>query len=93
MSDENQSASTDKRTRTEIGRVMSNKMEQTATVQVERKIKHPIYGKYMRRSKKYHVHDENNELNIGDTVQIKECRPLSKTKSWTLDKVLTAAAE
>jgi len=93
MSDENQSASTDKLTRTEVGRVMSNKMEQTATVQVERKIKHPIYGKYMRRSKKYHVHDEKNELNIGDMVQIKECRPLSKTKSWTLDKVLTAAAE
>lgn len=95
MSEQNESAATetDKRTRTEVGRVMSNKMEQTATVQVERKIKHPIYGKYMRRSKKYHVHDENNELNIGDTVQIKECRPLSKTKSWTLDKVLSAAAE
>lgn len=93
MSVENQSASSDKLTRTEVGRVMSNKMEQTATVQVERKIKHPIYGKYMRRSKKYHVHDEKNELNIGDMVQIKECRPLSKTKSWTLDKVLTAAAE
>jgi len=93
MSEQSESATTDKRTRTEVGRVMSNKMEQTATVQVERKIKHPIYGKYMRRSKKYHVHDENNELNIGDTVQIKECRPLSKTKSWTLDKVLSAAAE
>jgi len=93
MSEQNESAVTEKRTRTEVGRVMSNKMEQTATVQVERRIKHPIYGKYMRRSKKYHVHDENNELNIGDTVQIKECRPLSKTKSWTLDKVLTAAAE
>ena len=93
MSEQNESAATEKRTRTEVGRVMSNKMEQTATVQVERRIKHPIYGKYMRRSKKYHVHDEKNELNIGDTVQIKECRPLSKTKSWTLDKVLTAAAE
>ena len=93
MSEEIQSVSSDKLTRTEVGRVMSNKMEQTATVQVERKIKHPIYGKYMRRSKKYHVHDENNVLNIGDMVQIKECRPLSKTKSWTLDKVLTAAAE
>lgn len=93
MSEEIQSVSSDKLTRTEVGRVMSNKMEQTATVQVERKIKHPIYGKYMRRSKKYHVHDEKNELNIGDMVQIKECRPLSKTKSWTLDKVLTAAAE
>ena len=81
------------RTRTVVGRVTSNKMQQTATVSVERRIKHPIYGKYMRRSKKYHVHDEKNELNIGDTVQIKECRPMSKTKSWTLDKVLVAAAE
>lgn len=79
--------------RTVIGRVLSNRMQQTATVYVERRIKHPVYGKYMRRSKKYHVHDEKNELNIGDVVQIRECRPLSKTKSWTLDKVLTAAAE
>jgi len=81
----------DKLSRTAVGRVTSNKMEQTATVSVERRIKHPIYGKYMRRSKKFHVHDEKNELNIGDMVQIRECRPLSKTKSWTLDKVLTAA--
>jgi len=93
MTDQNEAATAEKRTRTEVGRVTSNKMEQTATVQVERRIKHPIYGKYMRRSKKYHVHDEKNELSIGDTVQIKECRPLSKTKSWTLDKVLTSAAE
>jgi small subunit ribosomal protein S17 len=93
MSEHNESAESEKCTRTEVGRVLSNKMQQTATVQVERKVKHPIYGKYMRRSKKYHVHDENNELNIGDTVQIKECRPISKTKSWTLDKVLTAATE
>jgi small subunit ribosomal protein S17 len=96
MSDQNMAAGTDsedKRTRTVVGKVTSNKMEQTATVQVERRIKHPLYGKYMRRSKKYHVHDEQNELSIGDVVQIKECRPLSKTKSWTLDKVLTAAAQ
>jgi small subunit ribosomal protein S17 len=93
MSEQNESAISGARTRTEVGRVTSNKMQQTATVLVERRIKHPIYGKYMRRSKKYHVHDENNELNIGDMVQIKECRPLSKTKSWTLDKVLVAAAE
>jgi len=82
-----------KRQRTESGRVTSNKMQQTAVVQVERRIQHPIYGKYMRRSKKYHVHDQNNELNVGDVVQIRECRPISKTKSWTLDKVLTAATE
>lgn len=79
--------------RTAVGRVTSNAMQQTATVSVERRVKHPMYGKYVRRSKKFHVHDENNELNVGDTVQIRECRPLSKTKSWTLDKVLTAAAE
>ena len=79
--------------RTEVGRVLSNKMQQSATVVVERRVKHPMYGKYIRRSKKYHVHDAENVLNIGDLVQIKECRPISKTKSWTLDKVLEAAAE
>ena len=93
MSEQNESAAVGTSTRTVVGRVTSNKMEQTATVQVERRIKHPLYGKYMRRSKKYHVHDEKNELNIGDMVQIKECRPLSKTKSWTLDKVLVEAPE
>lgn len=79
--------------RSEIGRVTSNKMVQTATVLVERQVKHPMYGKYLRRSKKYHVHDQDNVLNIGDLVQIKECRPLSKTKSWTLDKVIETASE
>jgi len=79
--------------RTEVGRVLSNKMQQSATVVVERRVKHPVYGKYVRRSKKYHVHDADNALNIGDLVQIKECRPISKTKSWTLDKVLEAASE
>jgi len=79
--------------RTEVGRVLSNKMQQSATVVVERRVKHPMYGKYIRRSKKYHVHDAENVLNIGDLVQIKECRPISKTKSWTLDKVLEVAAE
>ena len=79
--------------RTEVGRVLSNKLQQSATVGVERRVKHPMYGKYIRRSKKYHVHDAENALNIGDLVQIKECRPISKTKSWTLDKVLEVAAE
>jgi len=87
------SAETNKLQRTEIGRVLSNKMMQSATVLVERKVKHPVYGKYVRKSKKYHVHDAENVLNIGDVVQIKECRPISKTKSWTLDKVLEAASE
>ena len=79
--------------RTEIGRVTSNLTQQTATVLVERRIKHPVYGKYMRRSRKYHVHDPENTVNIGDTVQIRECRPISKTKTWMLDKVLEVASE
>ncbi len=81
------------RGRTETGRVTSTAMQQTATVQVERRVKHPIYGKYIRRSKKYHVHDAADELKVGDTVQIRECRPISKTKSWTLDKVLVQARD
>ncbi len=93
MSEESSSVADAKLQRTEVGRVLSNKMEQTATVLVERRVKHPVYGKYVRRSKKYHVHDAENVLNIGDYVQIRECRPLSKTKSWTLDKVLANASE
>ena len=79
--------------RVEIGRVSSNKMEQSATVVIERRVQHPMYGKFVRRSKKFMVHDADNVLNIGDLVQIKECRPLSKNKSWTLDKVLEQASE
>ena len=81
------------RNRTETGRVTSTSMEQTATVLIERKVKHPVYGKYVRKSKKYHVHDADNALSVGDMVQIRECRPISKTKSWTLDRVLTEASE
>ena len=68
--------------RTLTGRVTSNKMDKTVTVLVERRLKHPLYGKFITHSKKYHAHDENNQLLIGDTVLIEECRPLSKTKSW-----------
>jgi small subunit ribosomal protein S17 len=67
-------------------------MTKTIVVKVERRIKHPVYGKYVKRTKNYHVHDEDNACAIGDTVQIKECRPLSKTKSWTLDKVIEQVA-
>ena len=74
--------------RTKTGRVISNKMNQTITVLVERKVKHPLYGKYIRRSTKVHVHDEKNECNEGDLVAITECRPVSKTKSWRLVEVL-----
>ena len=74
------------------GKVVSNKMDKSIVVLGERKVKHPLYGKFMRRSTKYHAHDANNECNIGDTVVIQECRPLSKTKCWALIKVLEKAA-
>lgn len=74
------------------GQVVSNKMDKTIVIKGESKVKHPLYGKFVRRSTKYHAHDENNECNIGDTVVIKECRPLSKSKCWTLIKVLSKNA-
>lgn len=77
--------------RTVTGRVVSNKMEKSGTVLVERRVRHPMYGKFITRSTKYHFHDDANEVNIGDVVRIKSCRPLSKTKSWTLDEVITKA--
>lgn len=64
------------------GRVVSDKMNKTVTVLVERRVKHELYGKYLTLSKKYHAHDEKNEFHEGDTVTIEECRPLAKTKSW-----------
>jgi len=75
------------------GRVLSNKMQKTITVVVERRIKHPLYGKYITRRTKLHAHDENRECKEGDLVQIEECRPLSRTKSWRLVKVLERARE
>jgi len=77
--------------RTIVGRVISDKMNKSITVLVERKVKHPLYGKYIRRSTKLHAHDENNECGIGDTVSIAECRPISKTKTWRLVSVLEKA--
>ena len=77
--------------RTLSGRVTSNKMDKTITVAVERLVKHPVYGKYVRRTTKLHAHDENNECRIGDLVTIKQCRPLSKTKTWTLVAVVNRA--
>ncbi len=81
-------ADQDKYQRTAIGRVVSDKMDKSAVVLIERKVKHPVYGKYVSKSKKLHVHDAENTLSVGDTVQIKECRPISKTKSWTLHQVI-----
>ena len=77
-----------KETRTVVGRVVSDKMKKSAVVMVERKVRHPLYGKYMRRSTKLSIHDENNECRAGDTVSIVECRPISKNKSWRLVEVL-----
>ncbi len=85
-------SSEEKVLRTQTGAVISNKMDKTATVLIERKVKHPLYGKFVKKSTKLHVHDENNECSLGDTVQITECRPLSKTKSWTLVRVLGKAS-
>jgi len=71
-----------------VGVVSSNKMEKTITVSVERKVKHPIYGKFVKKTTKFMAHDENNECSIGDTVRIMEVRPLSKNKCWRLVEVI-----
>ncbi len=74
--------------RTLQGRVTSDKMDKTVTVLVERRVKHPLYGKFVRRSTKIHAHDEQNEYCIGDTVLVMQCRPLSKTKSWRVVQLI-----
>ncbi len=84
--------SEEKAVRTVSGRVSSNKMDRSITVMVERRVKHPLYGKYIRRSTKLHAHDENNDCNIGDDVTITECRPISKTKSWRLVEIVKRAS-
>ena len=70
------------------GVVSSNKMDKTITVKVERKVKHPLYGKFVKKTTRFHAHDEKNECNIGDLVKIMETRPLSKTKRWRLVEVV-----
>ncbi len=84
---------TTKVVRTAIGKVVSDKMEKSVVVALERKIKHPMYGKYIRKTTKLHVHDEENVSKVGDVVSITECRPISKTKSWTLVEVLERPAQ
>lgn len=74
--------------KTRIGVVSSNKMDKTIVVQVERKLKHPLYGKFLKKTSSFHAHDEKNECSIGDTVRIMETRPLSKTKRWRLVEVV-----
>ncbi len=71
-----------------IGVVSSNKMDKTITVKVERKIKHPLYGKFLKKTTSFHAHDEKNECSIGDTVKIMETRPMSKTKRWRLVEIV-----
>jgi len=71
--------------------VLSDKMDKTVTVLVERKVRHPLYGKIITRSKKYHAHDEKNEFHEGDVVLIEECRPMAKTKAWRVSKLIEKA--
>lgn len=73
------------------GTVVSDKMDKTVTVLVERKVKHPLYGKIIRLSKKYHAHDANNDYHSGDVVVIEECRPISRTKAWTVTRLVERA--
>ena len=84
---------TEKKLRTVEGRVVSNKMDKTVTVLVERQVKHALYGKYIRRSTKLHAHDEANSCKEGDLVRVTECRPLSKTKNWRVVEIVARAAE
>ena len=80
--------------RTLTGTVSSDKTDKTVTVLVERKVKHPLYGKIIRRSKKYHAHDETNEYTIGDIVRIEETKPISKTKTWIVkDRVVAGGVQ
>ncbi len=84
---------TTKTQRTVEGRVVSNKMQKTVTVLLERQVQHPLYGKIIRRSTKVHANDENGQCKEGDVVRIAECRPLSKTKNWRVIEVVTRAAQ
>ena len=77
--------------RTVQGTVVSDKMDKTVVVSIVRQVKHPIYGKFIKRTTKIHAHDETNQCNMGDVVTIRECRPLSKNKSWTLVDVVEKA--
>ena len=79
--------------RTLVGEVVSDKMDKSVTVLIKRQMKHPLYGKIIMRSNKYHAHDETNSVKIGDTVEIQEGRPISKTKAWTVTRVVQVAQE
>ena len=92
MSEENKTADA-KPQRTVVGRVVSDKMDKTVSVAIERLIKHPVYGKYIRRTSKVLAHDASNECKAGDRVAIAECRPVSKNKSWSVVNVVERAAD
>jgi len=81
----------EKTKRSVTGKVISNKMDKTITVMIERKVKHPVYGKYIKRSTKVHAHDASNECNEGDLVTVVACRPLSKSKKWMLENIVERA--
>ena len=83
----------DKRTRVVTGKVVSNKMDKTITILVERRERHPVYGKYLTRSSKIHAHDASNQCGVGDTVTVAESRPISKSKSWKLLEIVESAAQ
>jgi len=82
-----------KNARTRVGTVVSDKMDKSIVVAIERRVKHPVYGKYISRTTKLHVHDADNSCRTGDRVEIAECRPISKSKSWNLVRVIERAAE
>lgn len=84
---------TEKRTRVATGKVVSNKMDKTITVLVERRVKHPVYGKIITRSSKIHAHDEDNQCGMGDTVTVAETRPISKSKTWKLLEIVESATQ
>jgi small subunit ribosomal protein S17 len=84
-------SATDSVKRSKVGRVVSNKAEKTVTVMLERQVKHPLYGKYIKRSTKVHAHDEDNSCAEGDLVRISECRPISKTKAWRVVEIMERA--
>jgi small subunit ribosomal protein S17 len=83
----------EKRTRAVTGKVVSDKMDKTITVLIERRVRHPVYGKYITRSSRVHAHDENNQCRIGDVVTVAESRPISRSKTWKLVEVVESAAQ
>jgi small subunit ribosomal protein S17 len=91
MSQTEQAQAKEKNTRTLVGRVVSDKRSKTVTVLIERRTKHELYGKIVAKTSKYHAHDEKGEYKMGDVVEISECRPISKTKAWTVTRLVEKA--